>query len=139
MTCAPLAIGAVAVLVLAGCTGGSMPAETLAATSAPTGAPEATAFAPEDAAEVECIDVASRAAQAHGERTFVDAGTDYRSTFGANVAGNIREQCAILRERQQTGVIVAHGQGLLLLALAGLAALITTPRQRAAARATSAE
>ena len=74
MTCAPLAIGAVAVLVLAGCTGGSMPAETLVATSAPTGAPEATAFAPEDAAEVECIDVASRAAQAHGERTFVDAG-----------------------------------------------------------------
>lgn len=75
----------------------------------------------------------------HIDETLDSAGTDYRSTFGANVAGNIREQCAILRERQQTGVIVAHGQGLLLLALAGLAALITTPRQRAAARATSAE
>ena len=48
--------------------------------------------------------------------------------FREEVRENTLYYCGILRENQQTGLIMLYGQGLLLLVLVGIAATLTAPR-----------
>ena len=66
------------------------------------------------------------------ENSLAVPGFDEPSLFAQNVTENIRNQCGILRDNQQSGLIMLYGQALLLLALLGIAATLTAPRLKRA-------